>query len=49
MPGFAWDDISVRHHKRSNVLFIDGHIKCMPKEVILEEDQSGHLRWWDSE
>ena len=49
MPGFAWDDISVRHHKRSNVLFIDGHIKCMPKEVILEEDESGHLRWWDFE
>jgi prepilin-type N-terminal cleavage/methylation domain-containing protein/prepilin-type processing-associated H-X9-DG protein len=49
MPGFAWHDISVRHHKRSNVLFMDSHVKCMPKEVILEEDQSGHLRWWDSE
>jgi len=49
MPGFAWHHISIRHHKRSNVLFIDGHIKCMPKEVILEEDESGHLRWWDFE
>jgi prepilin-type processing-associated H-X9-DG protein len=49
MPGFAWNDISVRHQRRSNVLFMDGHIKCMPKEVILEEDESGHLRWWDFE
>ena len=49
MPGFAWDDISIRHHKRSNVLFIDGHIKCMPKEVVLERDEFGHLRWWDFE
>jgi len=49
MPGFAWNDISVRHQRRSNVLFMDGHIKCMPKEVILEEDPSGHLRWWDFE
>jgi prepilin-type N-terminal cleavage/methylation domain-containing protein/prepilin-type processing-associated H-X9-DG protein len=43
-PMYGWngDDITIRHNKRGNVIFVDGHAECVLPKFWTANDGKGH-------
>jgi prepilin-type processing-associated H-X9-DG protein/prepilin-type N-terminal cleavage/methylation domain-containing protein len=47
--GWSGDDITIRHNKRGNVVFVDGHCEAVPPRFWQASDGKGHWLNFDPE